>query len=271
MMNLREWWLLPAVLLALGSCNAVPERPSDAVRSELVPEGKLRFGVVVGPERTAFFVVKKAEGQPDGVTVDLARELGRRLGVPVEFMVTSSSGELTEALTTGKLDAAFVPPDEERKRTLDFGTLYIVTENTYLVSGGSKMRTVADVDYAGARVIGIAGTATIRTATRALKNAKVTPVKSIDDALEMLRTGAADAFALSRTALAPLVPRVPGARILEGSFNRIGTAIAIPKNRPNALSYVTAFVEDAKASGMVQRAFENAGLKGVQVAGPGER
>jgi polar amino acid transport system substrate-binding protein len=133
------------------------------------------------------------------------------------------------------------------------------------------MRTVADVDYPGARVIAITGTATSRTVTRLLKNATITPVKSADDALEMLRAGAADAFALSRGSLTPLVSRVPGARILDGSFNRIGTAIAIPKNRPNALSFVTAFVEDAKASGFVQRAFDNAGVKGVQVAGPGER
>jgi polar amino acid transport system substrate-binding protein len=64
---------------------------------------------------------------------------------------------------------------------------------------------------------------------------------------------------------------VPGARILDGSFNRIGVAIAIPKNRPNALSYVTAFVEDAKASGIVRRAFDNAGLQNIEVAEPGER
>jgi polar amino acid transport system substrate-binding protein len=64
---------------------------------------------------------------------------------------------------------------------------------------------------------------------------------------------------------------VPGARILDGSFNRIGIAVAIPKNRPNALSYVTAFTEDAKASGLVQRAFDNAGLKASKPAAPGER
>ena len=203
--------------------------------------------------------------------MDLAHELGRRLGAPVEFMVASSSGELTDSLSAGKLDAAFMPPDEERRKSLDFGTLYFVDENTYMVSGGSKIRSISDVDTSGTRVIAIAGTATSRVAARLLKNATVTPVKSVDDALEMLRTGRADAFALTHQSLAQLVQRVPGARILDGSFNRIGAAMAIQKNRPNALAYVTAFTEDAKASGLVQRAFDNAGLKGSKVAGPGER
>jgi len=269
-MKLRDLWIVSLVLTLCG-CTVLSNRPNDAVRNELIPTGKLRFGVVAGPERTAFFVVKKADGQPDGVTVDLARELARRLDAPVEFVVTSSSGELTDLLSSGGLDAAFVPPDDERKKRLDFGTLYVVSENTYLVPGDSKIRTIADVDHPGARVVAIAGTATIRTATNLLKNATVTPVKSVEDALEMLRTGRAEAFALSRGSLTPLVARVPGSRILDGSFNRIGTAIAIPKNRPNALSYATGFVEDVKASGFVQRAFDRAGVKGVQVAGPGER
>jgi polar amino acid transport system substrate-binding protein len=269
-MKLRESWLVP-VVLALCACTTPSNQPSGAVRNELTPTGKLRFGVVAAPARTEFFVVKGADGQPQGVTVDLARELGRRLGTPVEFVVASSSGDLTDSLSSGKLDAAFMPPDEERKKRLDFGTLYFVDENTYMVPGGSKIKTIADVDYPGTRVIAITGTATSRVAARLLKNATVTPVKSVDDALEMLRTGKADAFALTHQSLAPLVPRVPGARILDGSFNRIGAAIAIPKNRPNALSYVTAFTEDAKASGLVQRAFDNAGLKGSKVAAPGER
>jgi polar amino acid transport system substrate-binding protein len=269
-MNLRGWWAIP-VVLALCACASSSDRPSDAARSELIPTGKLRFGVVAGPQRTAFFVLKGADGQPSGPTVDLARELGRRLGAPVEFVVASSSGDLAQALAAGKLDAAFMPPDEQRRKVLDFGTFYVVDENTYMVPAGSKIGSIAGVDYAGARVIAIVGTATSRIVTSQLKNAKVTTVRSIDEGLEMLRAGSADAFALSRATFVPLIPKVPGSRVLDGSFNRIGVAMAIPKGRPNALSYVTAFTEDAKASGVVQRAFDSAGLKDAEVAKAGDR
>jgi polar amino acid transport system substrate-binding protein len=87
----------------------------------------------------------------------------------------------------------------------------------------------------------------------------------------MLETGEGDAFALTHSSLAPLVPRIPGSRIVEGSINRVGFAFAIPKNRPNGLFYITSFTEDAKASGIVRRAFDSAGLHNSKVAARNEQ
>jgi polar amino acid transport system substrate-binding protein len=269
-MKLRDLSLVTAAL-ALCACATPTPVPSEAVRAELTPTGKLRFGVVAGPERTEFFVVTKADGQPEGVTVDLARELARRLGVPVELRVASSAWELTELLMGGKIDAAVVSPDKEGRQRLDFGTFYFVDRSTYMVPSGSRIKTIDDVDYRRVRVIAVEGSTTDRTATRQLRNTRVNPVGSIDEALEMLRTRQADAFAFTHASLAPLVARVPGSRIVEGSLNRVGLAFAVPKNRLYALDYVTIFTEHAKASGIVQRAFDNAGLKNSQPAKPTQR
>jgi polar amino acid transport system substrate-binding protein len=264
-------WVVSAVALGLAACSTAFEPPGSAERGELVPTGKLRFGVVAGAARTEYFVVTKADGQPEGVTADLARELARRLGAPVEFTIASSSAELTELMIGGKLDAAIMPPDKQRLERLDFGSFYFVDENTYLVPGGSPFKTIDDVNRPGARVLAIDGTATSRAAARQLRRSFVTPVDSVDQALEMLRTGKGDALALTHGSLAPLVPRVPGSRIVEGSINRIGLAFAIPKNRPNALFYITSFTEDAKASGIVRRAFDDSGLRNSKVAARNEQ
>jgi polar amino acid transport system substrate-binding protein len=101
-----------------------------------------------------------------------------------------------------------------------------------------------------------------------LKNTTIVAVRSVGEATEMLRADAADAFALTHDALPALAARLPGSRILNGSFLQTGIAIAVAKNRPNALAYATAFMEDAKASGMVRRAFDDAGLKDLVVAPP---
>jgi polar amino acid transport system substrate-binding protein len=261
----RALWLV-AVLLALCACSTAFEAPGSAERDELVPTGKLRFGVVAGVVRTEFFVVKKSDGEPEGVTVDLARELARRLDVPVEFTIASSSAELTELLMGGKLDAAIMPPDKWGGQRLDFGSYYFADRDTYMVPGRSRLKTVDEVDNLRVRVIAVEGSTTDRTAARRLKNTRVNPVDSIDDALEMLRTGKADAFAFTHASLAPLVPRVPDSRILDGSFERVGLAFAIPKNRPNGLFYIVSFTEEAKGSGLVRRAFDNAGLQNSKVA-----
>ena len=88
--------------------------PTKSQREEAAPTGKLRVGVVSAPARSAFFVVKDVGSEPRGVTVDLGKELARQLGVPVEFFVVSSSGELVDALSSATLDVAFMPIDAQR-------------------------------------------------------------------------------------------------------------------------------------------------------------
>jgi polar amino acid transport system substrate-binding protein len=113
------------------------------VVKELIPTGKLRVGVVFAPAPSAFFVVKDANGQPRGVTVDLANELGQTLGAPIEFMVASNSGLVTDATESGAIDVAFMPVDEERKKRVDFGPAYYLIQSTYMVTGASGITTVA--------------------------------------------------------------------------------------------------------------------------------
>jgi len=256
-----------AATLAAGAVVADPE---DAMK-ELVPTGKLRFGVVAAPALSTFFVVKDAGGEPRGVTVDLARALGQKLGVPVAFTVAPNSGELTEATSAGALDAAFMPVDAERQRRVDFGPAYYLIESTYMVTAASGIRTLAEVDRTGVRVVGIANTTTIRSATRSLANTTIAAATSVDDAMALLRSDKADAFALSRDSLKPLAASLPGAHIVDGGFQHTGIAIAVPKGRPQALAYVSAFMEDAKASGVVRRALDDAGFKDEPVAPPASR
>jgi polar amino acid transport system substrate-binding protein len=233
---------------------------------ELIPSGRLRVGVVFAPAPSAFFVVKDANGQPRGVTVDLANELAQALGAPIEFMVVPNSGLVTDATESGAIDVAFMPVDEERRKRVEFGPAYYLIESTYMVTGASGIKTVSEVDRRNVRVVGIANTTTIRAAARSLKNTTISAVTSVDAAVDMLRNGKADAFALSRDSLPPFVADLPGSRIVDGGFQQTGIAIAVPKNRPNALAYVTAFLERAKASGSVRRALDRAGFPNDPVA-----
>jgi polar amino acid transport system substrate-binding protein len=260
------FYVLLFATIAAGAWRS--DGPTRAQRWEAAPTGKLRVGVVSAPAQSAFFVVKDAGGEPRGVTVDLGQELARQLGVPAEFIVVSSSGELVDAMSAAAIDVAFMPIDAERRKRVDFGPTYFIIESTYLVRPGSDITSLSDVDRPNIRVIGIANTATIRAAGLSLKNTTIIAVKSVSKATEMLSAGAADAFALTHDALPALAARLPGSRILDGSFLQTGIAIAVPKNRPNALAYATAFMEDAKSSGMVRRAFDDAGLKELVVAPP---
>lgn len=233
---------------------------------ELVSTGKLRAGVALAPSPSPLFVVKDAVGDVNGVTVDLARELAKELGVEVELTVAPNTGELVDALEAGRIDVSFMPVDEERKRRIEFGPVYFLVESTYMVTQASGIRTVAEVDRPHVRVVGIANTTTIRAAGRSLKSTTVKAAQSIGEAIEMMTGGKADAFALSRDSLPPFVAKLPGSRIVEGGFQFTGVAIAVGKNKPEALAYVSAFMEKAKKSGLVKDAFARAGLSHLDVA-----
>jgi polar amino acid transport system substrate-binding protein len=233
---------------------------------ELIPTGRLRFGVAFAPKMSALFVIKEADGQPRGITADLGSALARKLGVPVDFMVAPNTGVLTDALAEAKIDAAFMPVDDERRKRLDFGPAYCAVESTYMVMPASGIRTLAEVDRPGVRVVGVANTTTIRAAGRTLTNTQPIAATSIDDALAMLRDGKADAFALGRDSLPDFVAQFPGSFIVDGGFQQTVIAIAVPKGRPAALAYVTEFMLEVKRSGAVRAAMDRAGMNGLAVA-----
>ncbi|HEX9465782.1 MAG TPA: transporter substrate-binding domain-containing protein [Alphaproteobacteria bacterium] len=262
---------LSAAVLAALAPGARAADISAATLHELAPTGTLRVGVGVAPVGSAFWATKDpATGAPRGVTVELGTALAQKLGVPVAIVVYNSSGEVTEAGATGAWDVSFMPVDAERAKKVEFGPTYFLTTSTYLVPAGSKIQTLADVDRPGVRVFGVANTTTIRSAERSLKTATLTGAASVDEVLTRLRAGEVDAIALGRESLSSLAEQLPGSRVLDGYFHATGTAIAVPKGRPAALAYVSEFIEEAKASGLVRQALDHNGISGP-VAPPGSR
>ena len=233
---------------------------------ELVPTGKLRVGVAYAPSPTPVFVAKDVNGNVRGVPLDIGTALAKALGVPVELIVAATTGELTDACSAGAIDVGFMPADDERRQRVDFSPPYFVIESTYLASGATDIKTLGDVDRPDVTVVGIAGSTTMRAAGRSLKNAKVVAAKSVDEAMAMMRSGAAQAFALTHDALPVLQKELPGSRILDGAFQVTGVAISIGKDRPAALAFLQRFIESAKHDGTIRRAFDNAGLGGLAIA-----
>jgi polar amino acid transport system substrate-binding protein len=255
-------------VLLYGLCFAAAAAAADpeTARKELASTGRLRVGIASAPKPTAFFVVVDAGGKPHGVTAELGNELARTLGVRSEFLITDNSGEITDALEKGLIDVAFLPVDEERRKRVDFGPMYVLFESTCLVLGGSGFRTVADLDRPGVRVGGEADTTTLRAAARALRSATIVAVPSVGEGIAMLRSGQIEAFALGREGLVPYQAEIPGSRILDGYFHRTGVAIAVQKNHKAALAHARAFLEDAKASGLIRRVLDQTGLRSTAVA-----
>ena len=258
--------LLAAALTACASLRN--DGSSAAVRQQLAPTGKVRVAISVGPTANTFrATLDAATSRPRGVAVDLANALGEKLGAPVELMMYDNYVDLLEAARRGAWDVTFLPFDEERAKLMDYGPAYYRSELTYLVRSGSAIYAQADVDRPGVRIAVAEGSVSARNRQQALKSATLLHFKTLAEIREQVRAGKVDAAAASRETLAGLAAQLPGARVLEGSFHVAeGVAVAVPKTRPAALGFVSDFIETAKATCVVRRAFDNAGFKDAVVA-----
>src|SRR5215475_3536097 len=262
--TIKTWVGLATVTLAF-----VMSAQADVMK-ELAPTGKLRVAIAVAPTPSALYAIKDdATGQYRGVTVALASAMARKLGVPVEFLPHLASGEIQDSAASGKWDVTFMPVDEERKKFVDFGNAYHLLQSTYLVAPGARLANVDDANAPGVRIGGVANTATFRAAQRTAPKATFVAVPGVDAAVAAMKAGEIDCIALSRESLSGLSAKIPGSRILDGGFLNSSTAIAVPKGKPEALAYVSQFIEEAKASGLVRKAFDDMDLKNSQVAPAG--
>jgi polar amino acid transport system substrate-binding protein len=237
---------------------------SPSERSELAPAGKLRVGVNYGNPVLA--TKDPSSGELRGVAVDLGRELGRRAGLAVELVGYESAGKMFEAVPTGAWDVAFLAIDPGRMDQITFTAPYIEIEGTYLVPAGSSIRTLAHVDRAGTRVAVSAKSAYDLFLSRSLRQATLVRGADPDGAFELLVAGKVDVVAGVRQHLVANAGRLPGSLVLDDRFMVIGQALGIPKGRESAAKWLRWFIEDVKASGLVARAIEKAGVRGVSVA-----
>jgi polar amino acid transport system substrate-binding protein len=237
---------------------------SNSLRFDLAPTGTLRAGINHGNPVLA--TRDASSGELRGVAVDLALELGRRVGLPVDLVGFESAGKMVEGLKVGAWDIAFLAVDPERADQISFTAPYIEIEGTYLLPPASPLRAIADVDCEGVRVGISAKSAYDLFLSRSLQRAQLVRAPSPNAAFELILAGKVEVLAGVRQHLLASIEKLPGSRVLEGRFMAIQQALGIPKGRDEGANYLRRFIEDVKASGLVARAIAKAGISGVSVA-----
>ena len=250
------------VLLAamLTACASAPPAPV----AELAPSGKLRAAINLGNPILASRDTPTSE--PRGVSVDLARELGRRLGVPVELVVFNAAGRVVEAVKDAKVDIAFVAIDPVRGADMLQTTPYVIIEGAYLVREGSPIRANAEVDRPGVRIAVGNVSAYDLYLTREIKAATLVKAPTSPAVVDVFMAQNLEVAAGVKQQLQADAKRVPGLRLLDGRFMVIEQAMGLPKGREAGARYVGAFIEEMKASGFVAQALARHKIEGAAVA-----
>jgi polar amino acid transport system substrate-binding protein len=230
----------------------------------LAPTARLRVGINTG---NFLLVTKYAPGaEPGGVAPDLGRELGRRLGLAIDFVVFDSAGKLADAGKAGAWDVAFLGNEPQRANEIAFTGAYLEIPVTYLVPAGSSIRAMADVDREGVRVAVAENSAYDLFLTRNLEHAQLVRTEGIEGSYQLFVKEKLEALAGLKPRLVSDAERLPGSRVLEGQITSVKQSIGTPKGRDAGAKYLREFVEDVKASGFVARSIAENGVHGVSVA-----
>lgn len=249
--------------LVLTAAVAVPAL-AGGLTEEIAPTGKLRVAIAISPAGGAFWSTKTESGYA-GVPVDLGKEMAAQLGVPVEYVVHQNSGQITDAASKGTWDVTWLPRDPERETKMMFGPVYEVADATYIIKAGLNVTNFATLDQPGIKVAAVNATTTMRGAIAHLKNAKVTGYQTYDEIFGLLKSGEIDAFALSRDQLNKMAQKIPGTRVLDETFKKTVTAVAVPLGHGQALAFVTRFMTEATTNGTLRKAYDNNGLKDTPI------
>lgn len=260
---------LAAVALTAGCGTPLPSSlsvsgaaaPGAAARQALAPTGKLRVAVYAGSPTS--MVLDPKTGDKIGVTYVLGRELAHRLGVPFEPVEYPLVAQVVDAVKTGAADFTFTNATAARTKIIDFTPPVLSLELGYLTLPGSAVQSAADVDQPGRRIGVSAGSTTQTTLSRSLKHAALVPAANLKMAAQMLTEKNLDAYATNKAILYQMADGLPGARVLEGRWGLEHIGFAIPQGRGAGLGYLRQFAEDVKASGLLQAAADQAGLRGT--------
>ena len=237
---------------------------NDKAKAELCPTGVLRAGINL----SNFLLVtgRSADGDPEGVSPDMARAAAERLGVPVKYVPFKTPGELGDQAGDNVWDVGLIGAEPQRAQTIAFSAAYCEIEATYMVPPGSPIKAIGDVDKKGVRIAVSARSAYGLWLENNIKNATLMAVSGLDAAFNKFKDEKLDVLAGLRPGLLKDIEKFAGATILDGKFSAVQQAIGTPKANKAGAEFLAAFVEEAKKSGLVARLIERHRVKGLSVA-----
>ena len=273
----RDWIAGAGALLGLSACDTVQRSAhtmshraptaTPALIQAFAPTGTLRASINLGNP----ILARKDSGQDGaaGVSVDLARALAQALGVRLELRIVDAAAKSVAAVSSGQADVGFFAIDPLRGQGVRFSAAYVQIEGAYLVRQASALTDNAQVDRPGTRIMLAKGSAYDLYLSREIKAAQLLHTVTSQQVVDSFLAQGADVAAGVKQQLQADAARLPGLRLLPGRFMVIEQVMGVQGNRgEEAAAFLTAFVEHAKASGLVAQSLQRHGIQGAVVAPP---
>lgn len=238
---------------------------NSEVIKQIAPNGVLIAGIYLGN----FLLVtgKDGQGNPEGVSPDLAHAIAKELNVKIQLMPFDTQGDLVGAVASGVCGIGLVGSDPDRAQKITFAPAYVEIEATYLVPPNSSLNTIEDVDSSGVRIASFKKSAYDLWLVRNIKNASLAHADSLDASVELFFNEKLHALAGLKTGLIKESKRLPGSKVLDGQFMAVQQGVATANENLQAIEFLSRFVHKAKQSGLIASFIQKHQVDGLSVAG----
>ena len=192
-----------------------------------------------------------ADGQPTGISVDLATALARELGQPLEVENIPFTG-LIPSLKSGKIDLIIssMTATPERAKAVAFSDPYLTTGLAALIPINSTARDLSGIDQPGNTVVVRQGTTGEIFARRNIRQAKVLTLEKENASVLEVAQGKAAAFIYDQMSVFQNAKRNPGTtRALLAPLQQESWAIALRPDDEERLKNVNAFLRKFREEG----------------------
>ena len=237
---------------------------NNEVINQLAPNGALKAGIYLGN----FLLVtsKDDQGNPEGVSPDLAYAIAKSLNVKIQLIPFDTQGELVEAVAKGICGIGLVGSDPDRAQKITFAPAYVEIEATYLVPPNSPLNAIEDVDIPGVRIASFKKSAYDLWLVRNIKNASLVHADTLEASVDLFFNEKLDALAGLKTGLIKDSKRLPGSTVLDGQFMAVQQGVATAKENLQSIEFLSRFVQDAKQSGLIASFIKKHKVNGLSVA-----
>ena len=237
---------------------------NNEVINQLAPNGALKAGIYLGN----FLLVtsKDNQGNPEGVSPDLAYAIAKSLNVKIQLIPFDTQGELVEAVAKGICGIGLVGSDPDRAQKITFAPAYVEIEATYLVPPNSPLNAIEDVDTPGVRIASFKKSAYDLWLVRNIKNASLVHADTLEASIDLFFNEKLDALAGLKTGLIKDSKRLPGSAVLDGQFMAVQQGVATAKENLQSIEFLSRFVQDAKQSGLIASFIKKHKVNGLSVA-----
>ena len=233
---------------------------SKEILNQLAPKGFIRAAINL----SNFLLVtgKKTNGDPEGVSPDIALALSRELGVDLKLIPFGRPGELADAISDDIWDIGNIAVEPERAKTITFSSPYALIESTFIVRSNLNIKSFNDVDKPDIRIAVAERSAYDLWLTENVTKAKLVRAKSIDESFSVFEENNFEVLAGLRPKLIDELNKTKDCKILEESFTFIKQCIGFKPGNTEVEHFINGFIKKNIENGFVKNSMIQHGVFG---------